>query len=817
MNPSSTQATVGSAYFKAPPPREQSASQETLLEYLGIKPASSVGGDSYVEEPPYVVVPNKDFNGAYQTPYKDSKELEEVCEGDVPFVECRVEIQDGGEPGAKPPPEHNDYNYKVKEEPLDIFASSDNGYTSSTPFNPFSSDDSSSYTSSSNPIYSDAMKNETTLDLLCDSKTGDINQVGPRKYGRKRVYSEGEPDEIRIRRAKRAAAQRENRRRRREKMTDEEVRAYLAAQAAAQRERRNRLRAMMSEEELRRQKEITAALCRERRARIAAGLHPLYGSSEEELKRRRAAVAAAQRENRKKRREKMSTEELQRHLALEAAAQRERRKRRLEGMSEEERARYRAITAAKYRERRHARKMGMTEKERRAQCAMTAAQRRFARHRRQSRTFEDELDQHCSDSLNRMPYMEAKAPDEQPEGQEPAAGDRPQGGGRPDEELRPQRAAAVAAMKELQRLQESALEEERSALLDEQIAAQNLILQILMHAQRAATVECSETQEDGEEEDGPEQGGEEENTETGDGGGTKGLGKPAKKKKGKGGVKAFDKELPPYLEESGVELLAQLLELKQERPDEFDLPPPPPPPNGQSQYEGGEPVQSQGQESDDEEAKHHEEIVQQVQCLIEEEEGGEIKYNECEEDHQPPPEGQDETLYNPQQVQPGAIAQDQVEEMREHEQVETKPEVKYLNHEEELQTQHCMEIQGEATVGKVEHHDSPHYGMSEQKGSQEQGFIHVPQRHYPHYGYHMEGEHPRHINFGRSLVEQHRNDFSEKMYERHPYHGPHPGYYPGEEPHPQGFGTPLEEMQRFHHFQANPGNFHLYRGKNFYS
>lgn len=89
--------------------------QETLLEYLGIKPASSVGGDSYVEEPPYVVVPNKDFNGAYQTPYKDSKELEEVCEGDVPFVECRVEIQDGGEPGAKPPPEHNDYNYKVKE------------------------------------------------------------------------------------------------------------------------------------------------------------------------------------------------------------------------------------------------------------------------------------------------------------------------------------------------------------------------------------------------------------------------------------------------------------------------------------------------------------------------------------------------------------------------------------------------------------------------------------------------------------------------------------------------------------------------------
>lgn len=413
--------------------------------------------------------------------------------------------------------------------------------------------------------------------------------------------------------------------------------------------------------------------------------------------------------------------------------------------------------------------------------------------------------------------MEAKAPEEQPEGQEPVAEGRPQGGGRPDEELRPQRAAAVAAMKELQRLQESALEEERSALLDEQIAAQNLILQILMHAQRAATVECSETQEDGEEEDGPEQEGE-ENTETGDdGGGTKGLGKPAKKKKGKGGVKAFDKELPPYLEESGVELLAQLLELKQERPDEFDLPPPPPPPNGQSQYEGGEPVQSQGQESDDEEAKHHEEIVQQVQCLIEEEEGGEIKYNEGEEDHQPPPEGQDETLYNPQQVQPGAITQDQSEEMQEHEQIETKPEVKYLNHEEELQTQHCMEIQGGATVGKVEHHDSPHYGMSEQKSSHEQGFIHVPQRHYPHYGYHMEGEHPRHINFGRSLVEQHRNDFSEKIYERHPYHGPHPGYYPGEEPHPQGFGAPLEEMQRFHHFQANPGNFHLYRGKNFYS
>ncbi|XP_042881593.1 neurofilament light polypeptide-like isoform X4 [Penaeus japonicus] len=663
------------------------------------------------------------------------------------------------------------------------------------------------------------MKNETTLDLLCDSKTGDINQVGPRKHGRKRVFSESEPEEIRVRRAKRAAAQRENRRRRREKMSEPEVRAYLAAQAAAQRERRNRLRAMLSEEELRRQKEITAALCRERRARIAAGLHPLYGSTDEELKRRRAAVAAAQRQNRKKRREKMSPEELQRHLAMEAAAQRERRKRRLESMTEEERDRYRAITAAKYRERRHARKIGMTEKERRAQCAMTAAQRRLARHRRQSRTFEDELDQHCSDSMNQMPYMETKDQEEQSGEQEADAGARQQGGGRSDEELRPQRAAAVAAMKELQRLQESALEEERSALLDEQIAAQNLILQILMHAQRAATVECSEMQEDGEEEDGPEQGGEEESSETGGGDGTKGVGKPPKKKKGKGVAKALDKELPHYLEDSGVELLAQLLELKQERPDEFDLPPPPPPPppDGQSQYEGGEPVQSQGQESDDEEAKHHEEIVQQVQCLIEEEEGGEIKYNECEEDHQQPPEGQGETLYNPQPVQPGPITQDQVEEMREHEQVETKPEVKYLNHEEELQTQHCMEIQGEAPIGKVEHHDSPHYGIAEQKGSQDQGFIHVPQRHYPHYGYHMEGEHPRHINFGRSLVEQHRNDFSEKMYERHPYHGSQPGYYPGEEPQAQSFGAPLDDMQRFHHFHANPGNFHLYRGKNFYS
>ncbi|XP_068228931.1 uncharacterized abhydrolase domain-containing protein DDB_G0269086-like isoform X2 [Palaemon carinicauda] len=224
---------------------------------------------------------------------------------------------------------------------------------------PLSSDDNSSYSSSSNPLFTDILKNNELFYKQMASVPNTLNDAELAKALQEHYDKlEAMNEEMYEKRKKAAAIQRRRRKRMLEKMTEEELKQYRAAQTEACRQRRVRRLERMSDEERQRDRMLKNALCLARRHRREAMM------SEEERKARRAAAAAAQREKRKRKRESMTVDELKAH---------------------------KAEVAAVWRMRRHLRYMRMSEEERQAERAKAAEAKRISRQRQKDKDDPEEI------------------------------------------------------------------------------------------------------------------------------------------------------------------------------------------------------------------------------------------------------------------------------------------------------------------------------------------------------------------------------------------------------------------------------------------
>lgn len=213
---------------------------------------------------------------------------------------------------------------EIKEEPPDINSSGGNGNGAhpTSLDDTLSSSESSSFSSSSCPVYPD-YESKTALDLLYDSMNVDpvvqikLSEAAAAQRARRRRHLERMTEEERqAKRARAAAQQRKKRQQLLECMTEEQRRTYRAAIAEAQRIRRHIRLQRMSEEEKRRQRSIESALSAKRRRLRQEKM------TEEERRAYRAAAAAAQRRKRLLQKERMTNEELQEFRAAEAARRR---------------------------------------------------------------------------------------------------------------------------------------------------------------------------------------------------------------------------------------------------------------------------------------------------------------------------------------------------------------------------------------------------------------------------------------------------------------------------------------------------------------
>ncbi|XP_064114690.1 uncharacterized protein LOC135220958 isoform X1 [Macrobrachium nipponense] len=224
---------------------------------------------------------------------------------------------------------------------------------------PLSSDDNSSYSSSSNPLFTDMLKNNELFYKQMASAPNTMNDAELARalqdhYDKLEAMNE----ELFEKRKKAAAIQRRRRKRMLERMNEDELKQYRASQTEACRQRRIRRLERMTDEERQRDRLLKNALCLARRHRREAMM------SEEERKARRAAAAAAQREKRKRKRESMTDEELKAH---------------------------KAEVAAIWRMRRHLRYMRMSEEERQAERAKAAEAKRISRQRQKDKDGPEEL------------------------------------------------------------------------------------------------------------------------------------------------------------------------------------------------------------------------------------------------------------------------------------------------------------------------------------------------------------------------------------------------------------------------------------------